>query len=333
MIAQSHIATRLLAVVSLAVAALTPAAAEVRVTQQKDSVTVEINGEAFTTLHFGKQVRKPFLHPLRTASGKIITRGYPVDTQPGEEQRLPHQVGVWMGHERLNGVDYWEVDPRAVPKRKVGSVVLKDITRMEQGVDRGSVSFVADWVDPDGVAVVNENRTMAFSVGPEDSRIIDIDFRMEALQRVAINDHTDGILGLRLGTAFEEKNGGRPRILSGFAGSDAVIGKRSPWLDYMTIQQGERIGVLVMDHPLNYNFPARWKVRTFGSIFVTPFAELDYYNEEPLKGPAPKTARDAGVTLDKGDKLRFRYRIVIHSSTFDIDQAWRDFCAYEWDRR
>lgn len=314
-------------------AAVWPLQAEVRITQQKDAAAVEINGEPFTTLHFGKQAHKPFLHPLRTASGKIITRGYPVDPQSGEQEGQPHEVGVWMGHGRVNGVDYWEVDPRAVPKRKTGSVVLKNITRIEQAVDRGSLSFEATWIDPDGVSVVTENRTMAFSAGPEDSRIIDIDFRMEPLQRITIQDCTGGILGVRLGAVFEENNGGRPRLFSGDAGSDGVTGKRSPWLDYMTIQQGERIGVLIMDHPRNHNFPARWKVRTFGSIFVTPFAELDYYNEAPLKGPAPKTAHDAGATLDKGDKMRFRYRIAIHSSTFDIDQAWRDFCNYQWDAR
>ena len=66
---------------------------------------------------------------------------------------------------------------------------------------------------------------------------------------------------------------------------------------------------------------------------ATPFAELDYYNEPPLKGPAPKTVRDAGVTLEKGEQMRFRYRIVIHPSTLDIDQAWRDFCEFNWDRR
>jgi hypothetical protein len=301
----------------LAIAAVRPAASDVRITEQKESATAEINGEQFTTLHFGKQARKPYLQPLCTASGKIVTR----------------DLGVWLGHGQVNGVDYWEADPSQPSKGKVGAVVLRKITSIEQGVDRGSLSFVADWVDPEGVTVVTENRTMAFSVGPEDSRVIDIEFRIEPRQRITIADHTGGSLGLRLGAPFEEINGGRPRIFSGDAGSDGVTGKRSPWLDYMTIMQGERIGVLIMDHPSNHNFPARWKVRTSASIFVTPFAELDYYNEAPLKGQAPKTARDAGITLEKGEQMRFRYRIVIHPSTFDIDQAWRDYCQVQWDRR
>jgi hypothetical protein len=321
------------ALLPLALAVAWPAAAEVRITQGPQSATIEINGEPFTTLHFGKQAGKPFLHPLRTASGKIITRGYPVDPQPGEDAGLPYQVGVWVGQQSVNGVDYWEVDPNARPASKVGSVVLKNVTGIEQAVDRGSISFVSGWVDPDGAAVLTENRTMAFAAGAEDSRIIDIDVRIEPLQRISIADRTGGILGLRLGAAFAEINGGRPRIFSGDAGSDGVTGKRSPWLDYMTIMKGERIGVLIMDHPRNYNFPTRWKVRTYASIFATPFGELDYYNEAPLKGPPPKTARHAGVTLDKGEQMRLRYRIVIHSSIYDIDQAWRDFCDMRWEQR
>lgn len=301
----------------LAIAAVRPAAPDVRIREQNESATIEINGEEFTTLHFGKHARKPYLHPLRTASGKIVTR----------------DLGVWLGHGRINGVDYWEVDPSQPSKGKMGAVVFRKITSMEQGVDRGSLLFMADWVDPDGAVVVTENRTMAFSVGPEDSRVIDIDFRMEPRQRIAIADHTGGILGLRLGAAFEEKNGGRPRIFTGDASADDVTGKRSPWLDYMAIVQGERVGVLIMDHPRNHNFPTRWKVRTFASIFATPFAELDYYNEAPLKGQAPKTARDAGISLEKGEPMRFRYRIAIHPSTFDIDQAWRDYCQVQGDRR
>jgi hypothetical protein len=215
----------------------------------------------------------------------------------------------------------------------VGAIVFREIKSIEQAVDRGSLTLMADWVDPDGVVIATERRAMAFSTAPEDSRMIDIDFRIEPRQRIAIADHTGGILGLRLGAPFEEINGGRPRIFTGDAGAAGVTGKRSPWLDYMTIMQGERVGVLIMDHPDNHNFPTRWKVLTSASIFATPFAELDYYNEAPRKGPAPKTARDAGVTLDKGEPMRFRYRIVIHPSTFDIDQAWRDYCEVQWDRR
>jgi hypothetical protein len=317
MVAKSTCPVRVALLAMLAIAAVRPAAPDVRITEQKESATVEINGEQFTTLHFGKQARQPYLHPLRTASGKIVTR----------------DQGVWLGHGRINGVDYWDADSSQPSKGKVGAVVLRKIASIEQAVDRGSLSLVADWVDPGGVAVATENRTMIFSLAPEDSRVIDIDFRIEPRQRISIADHTGGILGLRLGAAFEEINGGRPRNFSGDAGSDGVTGKRSPWLDYMTIMQGERIGVLIMDHPRNHNFPARWKVRTSASIFVTPFAELDYYNEAPLKGQLPKTARDAGITLEKGERMRFRYRIVIHPSTFDIDQAWRDFCEMRWDRR
>ncbi|MEN6605393.1 MAG: PmoA family protein [Bryobacteraceae bacterium] len=329
MLSRRHFSKPTFLLLPLVFAAVWPAPADVRIAAGQESASIEISGEPFATLQFGKQTGRPFLHPLRTASGKIITRG----PQSGTQGSVPLPAGLWMGHARVNGVDYWEAAPGAHPNHKAGSVVFREITKIEQGVDRGSIWLTADWIDPDGAAVVTEKRTMAFSAGPEDSRIIDIDCRLEPRQRVLIGDSTNGILGLRLAAPFEEINGGRPRTFTGDAGSDGVTGKRSPWLDYMTIMQRERIGVLIMDHPRNHNFPTRWKVRTEASIIATPFAELDYYNAPPLKGPAPKTARDAGVTLEKGETLRFRYRIVIHPSTLDIDQAWRDFCEFNWDRR
>jgi len=321
MTARRHVLIILLAALSLAVLR-----GEVRIKPGKECVEIEVHQTPFATLQFGRQAGKPFLHPLRTASGKVVTRGFTENTAPG-------QAGVWIGLRSLNGVDYWETDDPSRPGRKAGAVVLNEIRSILQGLEQSSFSFTADWVDPNGDAVIAETRTLTFSTGPEDSRAIDIDLRLEPRRRVEIADRAAGLMGLRLSEPFEEHNGGRPRIFSWDAGADAVTGKRSPWLEYMTILQGERVGVLVMDHPRNHNFPTRWKVRPFASIFATPFAELDYYNEAPLQGPAPRTARDAGVTLEKGEPMRFRYRIVVHPSTFDIHEAWRDFCQQRWDRR
>ncbi len=35
--------------------------------------TIVINGQPFTTFHTGEDANKPFLAPLRSASGKIVT--------------------------------------------------------------------------------------------------------------------------------------------------------------------------------------------------------------------------------------------------------------------
>jgi hypothetical protein len=226
-----------------------------------------------------------------------------------------------MGHEKLNDVDYWEVDPSMNLPRKVGSVVMKDVTKDTGGV----IGFVADWTAPDGTVVVTENREMRFFSGPGGLRGIDVDFRLRPRRHITISDHADGILGLRLGLPFEEKNGGRVRNFTGDVGADKLYARRSPWIDYTATIDGERVGVAVMDHPLNYNFPTRWKVRTFASIFVSAFGEQEFFHEAPFKMAIPKTAKNAGLVLEPEDELRFRYRVLIHAAGLNMDEAWREF--------
>src|ERR1035437_2778987 len=191
-----------------------------------------VDGKEFSSLRYGQDRNKPYLHPLRTSSGKAVTRGYSDDPKPGELQAIPHQVGLWMGHDRTNGVDHWEVDPSYKLKRPVGKIAFKDITRMEGGSDQGVRSFVSDWISPEGETVVREERTLTFHAQPQNCRMFDVEFVIHPLVPLTISDHADGILGLRLGVPFEEKNGGKVAIFTGVQGADAVIGKRSPWLEY-----------------------------------------------------------------------------------------------------
>ena len=56
-----------------------PLAAEVKVQKGDNRVDVEIGGKPFTTFYFGPDTTKPYLHPLHSASGKVITRLYPME--------------------------------------------------------------------------------------------------------------------------------------------------------------------------------------------------------------------------------------------------------------
>jgi len=51
----------------------------VNIKQSPDRISVEINGKPFTELLIGKDVRKPILYPLRSASGKLMTRRWPME--------------------------------------------------------------------------------------------------------------------------------------------------------------------------------------------------------------------------------------------------------------
>jgi len=98
----------------LALAILLPhglaAAADETVKFQKraDSIEVLIDGKAFTTYCFGPKSPKPYMAPLRSAQGTVVTRGFPMRTDiPGERHDHPHHRGLFFAHGDINGIDFW----------------------------------------------------------------------------------------------------------------------------------------------------------------------------------------------------------------------------------
>src|ERR1700756_3453820 len=68
----------------LVISAVLPVCAQVKVSQHTDRISIDIDGKPFTEMFIGAETTKPYLHPLRAASGKIVTRAYPMDIVEGE---------------------------------------------------------------------------------------------------------------------------------------------------------------------------------------------------------------------------------------------------------
>src|SRR5260370_17219048 len=83
-----------------------PMCAQVKVTQHSDRISIEIDGKPFTDFFIGAETSKPYLHPLRAASGKGVTRAFPMDMVEGETRDHPLQRGLWFSHGDVNGLDF-----------------------------------------------------------------------------------------------------------------------------------------------------------------------------------------------------------------------------------
>jgi hypothetical protein len=291
-------------------AALT-ASAEVKITPGEGRYSVEIDGKPFTDFFFGPDAPKPYLHPLRAASGTVVTRGYPMQQDvPGEAKDHPHQRGLWFTHGDVNGFDYWANEPTQKSPRK-GAIVTRKIGS-ESGKDKGTISGTFDWLDPSGKPLLTETRRMTFHSHPT-LRIIDLDISLKALdQPVVFGDTKEGTFAIRLAAGLEEptkrsipepKRTGKMVSAEGGAGEAAVWGKRSPWVDYSGELNGEKVGVAIFDHPSNPKHPTYWHSRSYGLFAANIFGERDFYNDKN---------RDGSVTVKPGDTIRFRYRVVIH---------------------
>jgi hypothetical protein len=302
---------------SLLLLAAATLAAQVKITQNSDRISVDVDGKPFTELWISNpENTKPYLHPLRAASGTIVTRAFPMANVEGESTDHPHHRGLWFSHDEVNGYHFW-LNEVSQKNEKNGKIALKKVNSIKSGKDSGTIAITFDWNDPQGKTLLTENRTMVFYSDPK-LRIIDLDINLKAMdQKVVFGDTKEGTFAIRLAAGLEEpaknslpspKRTGLMVNAEGKRGEKEVWGKRSNWVDYSGELNGEKLGITIYDHPENPKHPTYWHSRSYGLFAANPFGERDFYNDE---------TKDGSLTIEPGKTLRFRYRVVIHPGDTD----------------
>src|SRR5450432_2530111 len=110
-----------------------------------EEIPVDLDGKPFTTFHYGSDANKPFLAPLRSASGKIVTRGFPMENLPGESRDHLHHRGLWFSYDDVNGVKFWENDP-SYTKAPMGRIVVRN-AEWKDGDRTGTLAATMEWRD------------------------------------------------------------------------------------------------------------------------------------------------------------------------------------------
>ncbi|HET8546893.1 MAG TPA: DUF6807 family protein, partial [Bryobacteraceae bacterium] len=90
---------------------ISAAAAGVAFEHRLGRIEVSLEGKPLTAFHYDPKWDKPFLYPIRTVSGAVISRGWPVEPRHGEQQDHPWHRGFWWGHGDINGEDFWREKP------------------------------------------------------------------------------------------------------------------------------------------------------------------------------------------------------------------------------
>jgi hypothetical protein len=288
--------------------------AQVKIEVEKDQVAVRINGKPFTALQKGIDANKPYLAPILTSSGKHVTRGFPLEKLEGEPTDHPHQRGVWIGAEHLSGMNLWENDP-ADPHPHMGKIRFQKVIETHDGPKNGGFTVETQWLDQDGVPIIDETRAFTFYAEPAEDRTIDIDVRLKAIKLTTFEDGRDGVIGIRFAVPFDEKHGGKAVNAQGVQGADHIEGTHSQWVDWQADLDGENVGVALMDYPANHRAPTSWRAVGFGILFANPFAQRFY----------DKSRKDGSLSLQPGDELRLRYRLLIHPVGENIADAFKRY--------
>ena len=295
-------------------------------------VDVIIDGKPFTSYVYERSQKKPFLFPLRSAAGTVVTRSYPLEARADERTDHPHHTGLWFNYGDVNGLDFWNNSDAIPPARaaRMGTIVHKRVIEASSGKDQGELNVEMDWVDPNGTLLLKEITRYVFR-GDARSRSIDRVTRLSAVkERVVFGESKEGLLGIRVARSLElpskqadtftdasgKPAGARRASTEGVTGNyldsegrtgDAVWGTRGPWTLLTGTVDGEAVTLAMLDHPGNPGYPSYWHARGYGLYAVNNFGQ----NAFDPKQPERKT------TLEPGDSLTFRHRVLIISGTAD----------------
>ncbi|SRR6266567_3802199 len=286
---------------------------QVTIKQMNGRISVEIDHKPFTDLYFGPEYMKPFLHPLRSVHGTIVTRHFPMEELDGESRDHKHQRGLWIAHSNVNGFDFWNNESSyTTPNR--GRIQLNKVRKLKSGAKHGSIAASFDWKDPSGKVLLRENRTMTFYADPV-NRVIDFNFELIAATRVTLGDVKDGIFGMRVASGLEAARPGVPLDPArtgtmvnsdGASGEKDCWGKHASWMDYFGTVDGEKVGIAIFDNPSNLR-RGYWHSRDYGLFAINITGAKEFTHDSNA---------DASLRLRLGDRLRLRYRVVIHPGDY-----------------
>lgn len=294
-------------------------------------IEVFIDGRFFTAFIYPDNMEKQSLFPILSASGKTITRGYPLNPRPYERTDHPHHVGLWFNFGDVNGLDFWN-NSFAIPpvdKPKYGTIRFSKI--IAQHPKKGALVVGSEWVDHLGKVLLTEETTYIFT-GKDHIRGIERISKLTAMQPVTFTENKEGLIGLRLDRAFEEPatkpekfldaNGietlvpvlnndgvnGVYRNAAGIKGGE-VWGKRSPWVALRASKEGEVITIVIIDHPQNPNYPAWSHARGYG-LFATNNLGGRIFD---------KQAAEVKIAMTPGQQLVFKHQIIIGGDLSDLE--------------
>lgn len=282
-----------------------------------DHITVAIDGRPFTNFYTGDPYPKPFLYPLHSADGRIVTRAFPMQNVEGESRDHPHHRGLFIGLGSISGINFWE-NEKAYTTPNRGTMVLTAPATLTSGKHKGSIEANFSWRDPKGLEMLTEHRIMTFS-GTPGQRTIDFDITFKAVQDLNFGDTKEGFFAIRLADTMAEDKGGQMVASTGFATEKAVWGRPADWVQYSGNVEKRPVAITIFDHPGNLNHPERWHSRAYGLFAVNPFGLKEF----------DKTSTGAGgFFLKSGSSIRFRYRVLIDDSPLTADQEKKAYASW-----
>jgi hypothetical protein len=280
--------------------------------RRKDSSLALLNrGKVVWQLNFDKKEGKPYFHPVGLADGTELTWLRPVDHR--------WHRALWFSWKFINGVNYWEEDPKTgLSPGRTEVVEVKVVPR-----DNWSAHIVMTLgYHPAGKStVLTEMRVITVSAPDVNGR-----YRIDWYSMFTTGEK-DVLLSR---TPIPGEEGGKgwggyaglsirmAKATRGFQFVDSqgqkdkqIHGKKARWVDFSgELPDGKEAGIAIFDHPDNLRHPSPW------------------YVEKGMPYFSPAVLFDKPYTIAARANLQLRYRILIHPDRADkeaLEVEWKAF--------
>lgn len=261
-------------------------AAQPKVTAEKvgDKIEFRVNGNLFTSYILSENEKYPFFFPVNGPSNATVTSM--------RNANYPHHSSLFFGCDRVNGGNYWQ------EKLTDGQIISLRADIIETGGAKAVIENECIWRRPGADAPIKDKRKITVTNPSKDKFIIDFDVTMEMLMDVTIEKTNHSLFSGRMDPDLAVINGGTMINAEGETTEKGTFGKRSAWIDFYGTRQGKTEGMAIIQHPSNQWFPAPWFTRDYG-----------FFSPTPMYWPAD----DKATVLKKGEQIKLRYRVIVHS--------------------
>ncbi len=290
---------------------------DVNASMEADRISVKVNGEDFTSYLFSQEHKYPFYYPVNgPLSGRSVTTW--------DQEPYPHHSSLyvsldWVISENVARGNYWQ--PRH--ELETGQVFSRNPQILSN--DGKSVVFTdhLEWIVPaTGNHHFNETRTVKIWAPSSTVRVMDFNLEFDVLKDLSVRPTGHSFFSARMrpeiavgcmnhGPELAPLGTGTIVDSDGNRDEAGIREKAGDWAAFYGDNDGVTKGLAIIQHPENSYYPGLWVTRDYGFFSPSSFC----FNEEP-------------VEMSAGQKLSFRYRVVVFSGNHkeaDIDGWCRDF--------
>ena len=276
--------------------------AQTKIVAQKfnSKIDILINNNLFTSYVLSQDEKYPFFFPVNGPSNASVTSL--------RNANYPHHSSLFFGCDRVNGGNYWQEGLER------GQIISIRADIIESGNDKVIIENECIWRRPNASAPIKDTRKITITAPSKEVFQIDFDVTLEMLIDVVIEKTNHSLFSGRMDADLAVINGGTMINSNGEKGEKETFGKKAAWIDFYGKRGDKQEGMAIMQHPSNEWYPAPWFTRDYGFFSPTPM----YWPQN-----------DKETNLKKGQTIKLKYRVLVHSGDTSTAKIAEQFEKYK----